>query len=188
MPAWDPASRQDARRCPRPLSAPETSPRILRSHPPNAVPGRTPPDPDKISPRPHTRRPGAVSAAGGRCWVRTNVGLADGFTGDTRSTSEPTPTCDDRSKESSNWLAQPPLNRKASFLAGRHRIRTSPALDHCEAAGVGVGGNVGRTDARTAPGAKAVGLDCSMSRVRTATTNRVRSDIGPSSRVCLRAV
>jgi hypothetical protein len=36
--------------------------------------------PAKLSPRPHMRRPGAVSAGGGRCWVRTNVGLADGFT------------------------------------------------------------------------------------------------------------
>src|SRR5450759_936091 len=29
---------------------------------------------------PGMRRPRAVSAGGGRCWVRTNVGQADGFT------------------------------------------------------------------------------------------------------------
>ena len=41
-----------------------------------------------VAQRPATarmRRPQAVSAGSGRCWVRTNVGLADGFTGSRRA-------------------------------------------------------------------------------------------------------
>ncbi|MDX6337924.1 MAG: hypothetical protein QOG05_5264, partial [Streptosporangiaceae bacterium] len=49
-------------------------PLLNHEQPPTPGSGRTPPDPDKRSPRPRCRWPGAVSAGGGRCWVRTSVG------------------------------------------------------------------------------------------------------------------
>ena len=49
-------------------------PPLNHEHPQIPGSGRTSPDQDKTNPRPRSRRPEAVSAGGGRCWVRTNVG------------------------------------------------------------------------------------------------------------------
>jgi hypothetical protein len=58
----------------------DSVPSLFRKHPSNAGNSRELPGAYKISPRPHRRWSEAVSAGGGRCWVRTNVGFADGFT------------------------------------------------------------------------------------------------------------
>ena len=57
---------------------------------------------------------------------------ADGFTGDTRSTSEPPPSCDDKVTDPSSGLLNhhsTTNTRYAPFSAGRHRTRTRPAVE-----------------------------------------------------------
>ena len=56
----------------RPGNLADSVPSLFRKHPSNAGNSRELPGAYKISPRPHRRWSEAVSAGGGRCWVRTN--------------------------------------------------------------------------------------------------------------------